>query len=97
MSRSQSRDTQRTGSIDTMGSVPQTRGTALQRIYHNNKGVFLILLAEVVGSAMDAIARFLQLGGVSMHPFQVGLLQFFISLLTAFLNIYCYARLSLRV
>lgn len=40
--------------------------------WRNNKGMFLILLAEVVGSSMDAIVRFLQQGGHSMHAFQVG-------------------------
>lgn len=49
---------------------------AWKRIYHNNKGVFLILLAQMTGSSMDAIARFLQLGGSGMHPFQVRLLLF---------------------
>lgn len=37
----------------------------------NNKGVFLIILAQAVGSTMDAIVRFLQQGGHGMHPFQV--------------------------
>lgn len=38
----------------------------------NNKGIFLIILAQAVGSSMDAIVRFLQQGGHGMHPFQVG-------------------------
>jgi hypothetical protein len=87
MSHSQLRDTQPTDATDltdTMASVQQSPGTALERIYHNNKGVFLILLAEVVGSAMDAIARFLQLGGGNIHPFQVCLIQFPMIILTAF-------------
>jgi hypothetical protein len=33
--------------------------------------MFLILLAEIAGSSMDAIVRFLQQGGRGMHPFQV--------------------------
>jgi hypothetical protein len=37
----------------------------------NNKGIFLIILAQGVGSTMDAIVRFLQQGGHGMHPFQV--------------------------
>jgi hypothetical protein len=37
----------------------------------NNKGVFLIILAQATGSTMDAIVRFLQQGGHGMHPFQV--------------------------
>jgi hypothetical protein len=40
-------------------------------IWTNNKGVFLIILAQAVGSTMDAIVRFLQQGGHGMHPFQV--------------------------
>jgi hypothetical protein len=36
-----------------------------------NKGIFLIILAQGVGSTMDAIVRFLQQGGHGMHPFQV--------------------------
>jgi len=39
----------------------------------NNKGIFLIILAQGVGSTMDAIVRFLQQGGHGMHPFQVSL------------------------
>ena len=41
-------------------------------VWQDNKGMFLILLAEMAGSSMDAIVRFLQQGGHSMHPFQVG-------------------------
>ncbi|KAN0121931.1 hypothetical protein V8E51_000257 [Hyaloscypha variabilis] len=37
----------------------------------HNKGIFLIILAQGVGSTMDAIVRFLQQGGHGMHPFQV--------------------------
>lgn len=33
--------------------------------------MFLILLAEIAGSSMDAMVRFLQQGGRGMHPFQV--------------------------
>jgi hypothetical protein len=40
-------------------------------VWTNNKGVFLIILAQAVGSTMDAIVRFLQQGGHGMHPFQV--------------------------
>jgi len=50
------------------------RESVWRRIYHGNKGAILILLAEVAGSSMDAIVRFLQQGrakGHSMHPFQV--------------------------
>lgn len=50
--------------------------------WRNNKGVFLILLAQVTGSTMDAIARFLQQGkgGSGMHSFQV---SFFVVVLEA--------------
>jgi hypothetical protein len=49
---------------------------AWERIYHNNKGAFLILLAEVVATSMDAIVRFLQQGGRGIHPYQVYTLRF---------------------
>jgi len=42
-----------------------------QTLWKENKGVILILMAEIAGSSMDAIARFVQQGGHSMHPFQV--------------------------
>jgi drug/metabolite transporter (DMT)-like permease len=42
-----------------------------KQAWRNNKGVFLILLAQATGSTMDAIVRFLQQGGHGMHPFQV--------------------------
>lgn len=44
---------------------------ALVSLWRDNKGVILILLAEVAGSSMDAIVRFLQQGEQRMHPFQV--------------------------
>lgn len=40
-------------------------------IWENNKGALLILISEVCGSSMDAIARSLQQGGAGYHPFQV--------------------------
>ena len=45
--------------------------SAWRTVWQNNKGMFLILLSEIAGSSMDAIARFLQQGGHGMHPFQV--------------------------
>lgn len=43
-----------------------------RRIFNDNKGAILILLAEVTGSSMDAIVRYLQQGRVhGIHPFQV--------------------------
>lgn len=57
------------------GSLPDnsrdTKST-WKEIWQGNKGMFLILIAEIVASSMDAIVRFLQQGGNSMHPFQVG-------------------------
>jgi hypothetical protein len=50
-------------------STPSAK--AWKSIWTNNKGVFLIILAQAVGSTMDAIVRFLQQGGHGMHPFQV--------------------------
>jgi len=44
---------------------------AWKATWQNNKGVFLILLAEVGGSSMDAMVRFLQQGGHGMDTFQV--------------------------
>lgn len=43
----------------------------LVSLWRDNKGAILILLAEVAGSSMDAIVRFLQQGEQRMHPFQV--------------------------
>lgn len=51
-----------------LASVPQT---TWKSACLNNKGVFLIILAQATGSTMDAIVRFLQQGGHGMHPFQV--------------------------
>ncbi|KAI4833527.1 hypothetical protein E4T44_09367 [Aureobasidium sp. EXF-8845] len=52
-------------------NVSETKQNVLKRVWRNNKGVFLILLAQATGSTMDAIVRFLQQGGHGMHPFQV--------------------------
>ncbi|TVY86665.1 putative membrane protein, partial [Lachnellula willkommii] len=40
-------------------------------VWNDNTGMFLVILAEWVGSSMDAMVRFLQQGGNGMHPFQV--------------------------
>jgi hypothetical protein len=45
--------------------------SAWKRAWLNNQGAFLVVLASVTGSSMDAIVRFLQQGGHGMHPFQV--------------------------
>ncbi|KHJ31194.1 putative duf6 domain protein [Erysiphe necator] len=42
-----------------------------KRIWMNNRGAFLILIAEAFASAMDAIARYLQQGEHGMHTFQI--------------------------
>ncbi|KAG9663834.1 hypothetical protein KCU95_g19017, partial [Aureobasidium melanogenum] len=52
-------------------NASQTKDNAFKSVWRNNKGVFLILLAQATGSTMDAIVRFLQQGGHGMHPFQV--------------------------
>jgi hypothetical protein len=39
--------------------------------WNNNKGACLILLAELAGGSMDAMARYLQQGDTKFHPFQV--------------------------
>ena len=46
-------------------------------VWQENKGVLLILLSEIVGASMDAIARFVQQGDHSMHPFQVRFIKMF--------------------
>ncbi|KAF2496133.1 hypothetical protein BU16DRAFT_538720 [Lophium mytilinum] len=71
ISHPQPQDAQDEGPDETLTSGQPTRERAWRRVYHNNKGVFLILLAQVAGSSMDAIARFLQLGDGGMHPFQI--------------------------
>jgi hypothetical protein len=55
----------------TMATQQEEGESAWKRIYLDNKGAFLILLAQVAGASMDAIARFLQQGGRGIHPFQV--------------------------
>jgi drug/metabolite transporter (DMT)-like permease len=52
-------------------NVSETKPNVFRQVWRNNKGVFLILLAQATGSTMDAIVRFLQQGGHGMHPFQV--------------------------
>lgn len=60
--------------MDSISDAPE-RESVLKRIYRDNKGASLILLAEVAGSSMDAIVRYLQQGrSHGMHAFQVRLL-----------------------
>jgi hypothetical protein len=42
-----------------------------QSAWKNNKGACFILLAELAGASMDAMARYLQQGDTQFHPFQV--------------------------
>jgi hypothetical protein len=57
------------------GAVPvESKQSAWRSIWQNNKGAFLILMAEVFGTSMDAIVRLLETeagDGHGMHPFQV--------------------------
>jgi hypothetical protein len=50
---------------------PQPKESIWQPAWKNNKGACLILLAELAGASMDAMARFLQQGDTKFHPFQV--------------------------
>lgn len=53
-------------------SIEPERQSVLKRIYRDNKGACLILLAEVAASSMDAIVRYLQQGRSNGMPaFQV--------------------------
>ncbi|KAH0387309.1 hypothetical protein KCU92_g1876, partial [Aureobasidium melanogenum] len=52
-------------------NASELKPNVFKSVWRNNKGVFLILLAQATGSTMDAIVRFLQQGGHGMHPFQV--------------------------
>jgi hypothetical protein len=50
---------------------PQRRESMWRSAWNNNKGACLILLAELAGASMDAMARYLQQGDTKYHPFQV--------------------------
>jgi hypothetical protein len=50
---------------------PQERDSIWRSAWKNNKGACLILLAELAGASMDAMARYLQQGDTKFHPFQV--------------------------
>lgn len=47
--------------MDSITNEPE-RESVLKRIYRDNKGACLILLAEIAASSMDAIVRYLQQG-----------------------------------
>jgi hypothetical protein len=60
----------------TTGEGPEVESShseesAWRSIWEDNKGACLILLAELAGASMDAIARYLQQGATRFHPFQV--------------------------
>lgn len=52
-------------------SAKDHKQSVWRSIWENNQGALLILLSEVCGSSMDAIARFLQQGGAGFHTLQV--------------------------
>ncbi|TID18444.1 hypothetical protein E6O75_ATG06520 [Venturia nashicola] len=57
--------------MDTVSNEPQSE-SVLKRIYRDNKGACLIVLAEIAGSSMDAIVRYLQQGrSHGMPAFQI--------------------------
>lgn len=45
-----------------------------QSIWENNKGALLILISELFGASMDAMARYLQQGTARFHTLQVRLM-----------------------
>jgi len=47
------------------------KGSVWRSLWNNNRGASLILLAQLVGASMDAMARELQQGDTKFHPFQV--------------------------
>lgn len=70
-------------SYQTIGTVAEhdvlrpPAGSAWKSIWANNKGACLILLAQMSGASMDAMARYLEQGETRFHPFQVQILPFF--------------------
>lgn len=63
---------------DENHAYPQAEDTASvspglwTSVWENNKGALLILISELFGSSMDAMARFLQQGGRAFPVLQVG-------------------------
>ncbi|KAF2852136.1 hypothetical protein T440DRAFT_52426 [Plenodomus tracheiphilus IPT5] len=51
--------------------TPSSTPSMWRSIWNDNKGACLILLAELAGASMDAMARYLQQGETKFHPFQV--------------------------
>jgi len=58
------------GEHDGAESSP-TKAGFWRSLYENNKGACLIVMAEISGASMDAMARFLQQGENKFHAFQV--------------------------
>ncbi|KAH7085206.1 hypothetical protein BKA63DRAFT_13321 [Paraphoma chrysanthemicola] len=65
-------------SYQSINTSPQQEAESTPRkesfwrsVWDNNKGACLILLAELAGASMDAMARYLQQGDTKFHPFQV--------------------------
>jgi hypothetical protein len=71
MSQSPQRSSSQHGENGDPVAAGKSPPSTWRAVWQNNKGMFLILLAEIAGSSMDAIVRFLQQGGHGMHPFQV--------------------------
>lgn len=57
-------------SVDEARQPPQI-WCNMKSVWENNKGALMILVSQVFGSSMDAIARFLQQQGTGYHAFQV--------------------------
>jgi hypothetical protein len=55
--------------------LSQPKDNIWRSAWNNNRGACLILLAELAGASMDAMARYLQQGETKFHPFQVRLLH----------------------
>ncbi|KAJ4424931.1 hypothetical protein N0V82_000435 [Gnomoniopsis sp. IMI 355080] len=52
-------------------TVEVRRMNVLQSVWENNKGALLILISELFGSSMDAMARYLQQGTARFHTLQI--------------------------
>lgn len=61
------------GSHEEQGEVvvEERKVNVLQHIWENNKGASLILISELFGASMDAMARYLQQGDARYHTLQV--------------------------
>ncbi|PVH79889.1 hypothetical protein DL98DRAFT_419378 [Cadophora sp. DSE1049] len=57
------------GDYESAGIEPTP--SVWRTVWRDNKGALYIVLAQIFGSSMDAMVRFLQQGGNRMHPFQI--------------------------